>query len=300
MQLYQATLVSDQAPYDFFAAGQTVSFDPALGNQNVLTQAQKQGLDVFLNKGKCINCHQGPVFSNAAPVPAPQVPVALPIERMIMNDGGTALYDVGFYNIGVTPTDEDLGVGGIDPFGNPLSFTSQFVNGHIVDSLGNPNPCNFEEPFDVNNCAHIPENLVNERQAVRGAFKVPSLRNVELTGPYMHNGSMSTLEQVVNFYNRGGNFQNAELDPDIELLGLTEQEKSDLVEFLKSLTDPRVANAQEPFDHPQLFIPNGHPGDEHDVSSADGLRANDTLIEIQAVGRNGRLTPLKPFADNLN
>ena len=46
--------------------------------------------------------------------------------------------------------------------------------------------------------------VADERDAVDGAFKAPSLRNVELTGPYFHNGGQSTLEQVVQFYNRGG------------------------------------------------------------------------------------------------
>jgi hypothetical protein len=67
-------------------------------------------------------------------------------------------------------------------------------------------PCTFAIPFDPNNCQTPPP--ANFRAAVNGAFKTPGLRNVELTGPYMHNGSMATLEQVVQFYNRGGNFEN--------------------------------------------------------------------------------------------
>ncbi|MEO1896143.1 MAG: photosynthetic protein synthase I, partial [Methylococcales bacterium] len=56
-----------------------------------------------------------------------------------------------------------------------------------------------------------------------------------LTAPYMHNGSLNTLEQVVHFYNQGG-INNALLDPIIEPLHLTAQEISDLLEFLKTLT----------------------------------------------------------------
>src|SRR5437763_13251789 len=67
-----------------------------------------------------------------------------------------------------------------------------------------------------------------------GFFKAPQLRNVALTAPYFHNGSQLTLEQVVEFYNRGGDFNTVEevkyMDPDIELLGLTLQEKTDLVD----------------------------------------------------------------------
>lgn len=67
-------------------------------------------------------------------------------------------------------------------------------------------------------------------------FKVPSLRNVELTGPYMHNGQYTTLMDVVEHYNSGGeNHPNkSEL---VKPLGLSQQEKEDLVAFLKSLTD---------------------------------------------------------------
>lgn len=120
--------------------------------------------------------------------------------------------------------------------------------------------------------------------------KTPGLRNVELTAPYFHNGGQLTLEQVVEFYNRGGDFneQNiANLDPDIERLGLSAQEKSDLVAFLKALTDERVRLEKAPFDHPQLFVPNGHPGNQNSVTNDGKGQATDQLLEIPAVGRNG-------------
>jgi cytochrome c peroxidase len=69
----------------------------------------------------------------------------------------------------------------------------------------------------------------------RGAFKTPTLRDLEHTAPYMHDGSEKTLEAVVDFYDRGGN-PNPELDKDIKKLNLTAQEKADVVAFLKSLT----------------------------------------------------------------
>ncbi len=73
----------------------------------------------------------------------------------------------------------------------------------------------------------------------RGAFKTPSLRNVELTAPYMHDGSLSTLEQVVRFYNEGGH-PNAHLDSKVQPLKLKEEELNSLVSFLKTLTSPIV------------------------------------------------------------
>lgn len=68
-----------------------------------------------------------------------------------------------------------------------------------------------------------------------GSYFTPMLRNVALTPPYMHDGSIRTLEEVVAFYDRGGN-ANSGLDPQIRPLHLTAQERADLVEFLKSLT----------------------------------------------------------------
>ena len=68
-----------------------------------------------------------------------------------------------------------------------------------------------------------------------GAFKTPTVRDITRTAPYMHDGSETTLEAIVEFYNKGGN-GNPHLDPAMKPLNLTPQEKADLVEFMKSLT----------------------------------------------------------------
>lgn len=91
----------------------------------------------------------------------------------------------------------------------------------------------------------------------KGKFKVPTLRNTELSGPYFHTGGYLTLRQVVDFYNKGGNFKNKDLDSQIRPLGLTEAEKAGLVAFILALTDERVRCEREPFDHPSIDIPNG-------------------------------------------
>lgn len=74
--------------------------------------------------------------------------------------------------------------------------------------------------------------------ADRGKFKVPTLRNVAVTGPYMHNGSLTTLEEVVEHF-AGGGVADWNKDPLVRPLELTEQDKSDLVAFLRALTDDR-------------------------------------------------------------
>lgn len=74
-------------------------------------------------------------------------------------------------------------------------------------------------------------------QALRGAFKTPTLRDIALTGPYMHDGRYDTLEEVINHYDRGGD-KTENIDEQIQKLGLTTQEKADLLAFMHALTSP--------------------------------------------------------------
>jgi cytochrome c peroxidase len=81
--------------------------------------------------------------------------------------------------------------------------------------------------------------LVSKQRQDVGAFKTPTLRDVELTGPYMHDGSEKTLLDVVRFYNRGGE-ANSHLDAKLKPLNLTDEETNELVEFLRALTSDDV------------------------------------------------------------
>lgn len=88
-----------------------------------------------------------------------------------------------------------------------------------------------------------------------GEFRTPALRNVELRGSFFHNGQFTTLEQVIAFYNRGGDFNGPNKAPQIHALGLSAQQQADLVTFLKRPnTDPRVAAELPPFDRPTLYV----------------------------------------------
>ncbi len=78
----------------------------------------------------------------------------------------------------------------------------------------------------------------------RGAFKTPTLRDVARTAPYMHDGSLKTLREVIDFYDKGG-ISNPHLSTDMKPLKLTEQEKTDLIAFLQSLTG-EMAEVTEP------------------------------------------------------
>ena len=85
-----------------------------------------------------------------------------------------------------------------------------------------------KEPLDLGRHA------ITKNNADKGKFKTPSLRGVALTAPYMHDGSLKTLEDVVRFYSRGGN-ANPNLDPLVAPLNLSDEEVRSLVEFLKAL-----------------------------------------------------------------
>ena len=276
LQLYQSTLIANDTPFDRFAEGTTTA----------LTAQQQNGLAIFKGQGRCFACHGGAEFTNASFAHVTNKR----LELMPMADGINAVYDSGFYNIGVRPTADDVGVGRTDPFGNPLSETRMVQIGKAA-LLGNS--------FDP---AANPTVSASQRVAVDGAFKAPGLRNVELTGPYMHNGGKATLKQVVDMYNRGGDFaaeNRANLAPDIVPLGLTETQKDDLVAFLLSLTDNRVKYQKAPFDHPSICVPSGHAEDAAGKLVPDSkasLRAAEVPYRcITAVGASGSTAPLTPF-----
>jgi len=267
IQLYESTLISNDSPFDRYMEG----------NSNALTVQQQQGKALF--EQACIGCHGGAEFTNAS-VKSVE---SQRLKRMRVGNNGQAVYDNAFYNIAVRPTLEDLGVGAKDPFGNPLSESRLAQEGRF-------------EPL-LNASPNIPVSA-NERITADGAFKTPGLRNIELTGPYFHNGGQLTLEQVVDFYNRGGDFYQNNIDNvdiGIRPLNFTQEQKTSLVAFMQSLTDDRVRYERAPFDHPQLFITNGHPGDQNAVTDDGTGQGTTTVIELPAVGASGTTTPQPNF-----
>ncbi len=190
----------------------------------------------------------------------------------------------------------------------PASFPDKFsssdgiqLDGSRENNLRQQN-CNYSAyipTIAAANAALIsaPAKLAVSKQ---GVFKVPSLRNVELTGPYMHNGGMATLEQVVEFYTRKGNFNNPDkhLTVNQVLLQFDAGQRADLVAFLKSLTDNRVRYEKAPFDHPAIAVPNGQVGDNRALIAGNAMAAGlakDEYLLIPAVGADGSPTPLLGF-----
>ncbi|GJL58313.1 MAG: cytochrome-c peroxidase [Nitrospirales bacterium] len=87
---------------------------------------------------------------------------------------------------------------------------------------------------------------VTLRERDKGAFKTPTLRSITESAPYMHDGAFKTLEEVIDFFDKGGN-ANPQLSPLMKPLGLSPQEKTDLIAFLKALTGEPI-----PFEFPKL------------------------------------------------
>ncbi len=271
---YQATLVTDETPFDRFAEGK----------RDALTAQQKRGLALFRSERvNCVHCHSGAAFTEAT---FSAIQDEGRLDARVGEGGRIFRYDTGFFNTGVRPTADDPGVSGVDPFGNSLSETRLTQIGR-TDLLG--------PKFDIRNEDPV---APDAPLAIAGAFKTPSLRNVELTGPYFHNGGKATLMQVIDFYNRGGDFgrDNAPItDPTIRPLGLTESEKQDLVAFLLSLTDERVRFERAPFDHPSICVPDGHQGSTMAVAVDSNGDAVDINRCIDAVGKRGKRTALTRF-----
>jgi len=252
IQAYEATLVSDSSRFDQFMEG----------NSTALTALEQRGLDRFTGKGCCSNCHNGAEFTDAA--------VSSVLTRGVVEQlPGGRWHDVGFHNIGVRPTNDDMGVGAGDPSGlASLSVAALASQGLASGTL-------------------VP---LNAPVAVNGAVKTPGLRNIELTGPYFVNGGQATLSQVVDFYSRGGDFPTADVDPNLKRAGFSPDDKAAVVAFLKSLTDERVRSQSAPFDHPSLTVPNG-------MDLVGGAPLEQT-ITLPATGKNGGAA-LPTFCQNI-
>ena len=180
---------------------------------------------------------------------------------------------------------------------NPQWMSAQEVAGHqVFQGQGNCQGCHSPPFFSDGNFhrlgvrpyAEDPGRAgVTGQNGDRSKFKTPSLRNVSLHGHFMHNGGFATLTEVVEFYDRGGDFSPAQIAP----LGLSTQQKADLVAFLHALTDERVANRLPPFDRPMLFTESNRVPQEygHGTTGSNGFVPDAVAIEPPHLG-NARFT----------
>ena len=170
------------------------------GDPDTLSPAALRGLAVFEGKAACASCHR-------------------------VDGDHASLTDHAFHDTGIGSLSRASRKQGYAVQLAPGEFTS-LRHEEVVAAFGN-------DDADDGRQEHT------RRLEDRDRFKTPSLRNVALTAPYMHDGSIATLEEVIDHYDRGGS-GHAGQDPRIRPLGLTNAEKSDLVAFLHALTSPHV------------------------------------------------------------
>ncbi|MFH1279194.1 MAG: cytochrome c peroxidase [Candidatus Eisenbacteria bacterium] len=178
------------------------------GDETALTDAQKRGFDLFVNAGRCVSCHR--------------------IEQT------QALFtDNRFHNIGV-------GINGIQK--DVPKLAGEFLKAKATLSEVDVKVLTDPKTSELGRFA------VSRGFDDLGSFKTSTLRNIDLTAPYMHDGSLKTLKEVVEHYNNGGvttegDQVNDFLSGGIRPLGLTDAEIDDLVAFMEALTSYQFAEA---------------------------------------------------------
>jgi cytochrome c peroxidase len=189
------------------------------GDGTALSAGAQRGLALFNGKARCVSCH-------------------------MINSSNPLGTDNRFHNIGV-------------------SARKQNFEALATQALGILNQNNSTEALDKlaiqTDMSELGRFLVSKQREDIGSFKTEQLRNVGLTAPYMHDGSLHTLWDVMDHYNKGGE-TNAYLDGGIEPLNLSENEINDVVAFLFALTDKRfTAQNEAAFREQQLLAAKSRP-----------------------------------------
>ncbi len=221
---YEYTLNSGVSPFDCF-----VNNGP---DSKFISDSAKRGAQLFVGKASCIECHSTPLFS-----------------------------DNRFHNIGVpqggagVPTEADCpaGDGTCDCINGKKCKPWGWFSGLItLQGAGSgPNQVGPHSPFSDNRIAEADLPAYYKREptdAMKGAWRTPGLREIELTPPYMHNGFYGSLWDVIEHYNQGGTTEGAasnQLSKRVAPIGLNDRDILDLIEFLKTLTSlPPSENEQ--------------------------------------------------------
>jgi cytochrome c peroxidase len=170
------------------------------GDANAISASGKRGWELFNTKARCNLCH------------------ALTDSQRDV----TVFTDNDFHNIGIGILRHHVG---------PLAQQAEhdLAQGHMLD---------LDAAAITSEMSVLGRFLVTKKQSDIASFKTPDLRNVLVTAPYFHDGSMQTLWDVMDHYNKGDGVTDPWLDEDIQPLALTEPEIDDLVAFLASLTSP--------------------------------------------------------------
>jgi cytochrome c peroxidase len=176
----------------------------AAGDAKAISASAQRGWVLYNGKARCVTCHP---LSGSNPL-------------------GT---DHRFHNIGVSARHQNF---------EALAFKA------LAELERDPSLHNIEKLALATELSELGRFLVSKNYSDIGAFRTPQIRNTGITGPYMHDGSMQTLWDVMDHYNKGGE-TNLYLDGGIEPLALSESEIDDVVAFLFTLTDVRFAEANQ-------------------------------------------------------
>jgi cytochrome c peroxidase len=174
------------------------------GDTKALTAAQVRGLQVFLGQGRCVSCH-------------------------VIEHNQALFTDNRFHNIGV----------GINAIQNDVPrLAGEFLKAKAAGADVDKAVLSDAKTSELGRFA------VTDVFDEMGAFKTPTLRNIARTAPYMHDGSLKTLKDVVVHYNNGGATKKGDkvndfLSGGIRPLGLSDQQIADLVAFMEALTSPQ-------------------------------------------------------------
>jgi len=172
------------------------------GDEEALSEEQKRGFALFAGRASCAMCH-------------------------VVEDDYALFTDDGFH---------DTGIG----YSRQETLPSRAVSVELAPGVKVPVGPDYMKMISEEKPLDYGRYEVTLDHADMWRFKTPSLRNVAVTAPYMHDGSLRTLEDVVRFYDRGG-VPHDGLDPRIRPLGLSDAEVAALVAFLESLTSPHIA-----------------------------------------------------------
>jgi len=190
IEAYMRALVSKDAPFDRFIAGDAAA----------LSGAAQRGAALFVGKAACSACHSGPHFS-----------------------------DDDFHNLGVPQAGDKVPAQDDGRFKDvpPLLKSALNSAGSFSDDPNTGRLAGLTDP--------MPE-------SAKGEFRTANLRGIVDSAPYMHSGQLATLDEVIDFYDKGGGTPvSGTKDPLLVPLGLTKEEKADLIEFLKSLSGAPIA-----------------------------------------------------------
>ena len=213
---FERTIVSGNSKFDRFMYG---------GDKKALNEQEKRGLEVFLGQGRCVSCHT-------------------------ISQTHAIFTDNQFHNLGVgfkalQGKSEKVAAEYLHKLAmhekKLKKSTGKEIANHAADDL-----VLADKKF-----SELGRLAITHEVDDMGAFKTPTLRNIAKTAPYMHDGSLNTLIEVVEWYNFGGKFSPDDpdtpfLDGGIRPLNLSTQQVLDLVAFMEALTSPEFENVKEP------------------------------------------------------